>query len=49
MGERYVCKAVGVKPVGKKSLGKTKRRWDGNNEIDLQKFGFGGMHWTELS
>jgi hypothetical protein len=35
------------KPEGKKSFGRTKRKWDGNNKIDLQEVGCGAMDWIE--
>ena len=37
------------KPDGKKTLGRPRRRWDDNMKMDLQKVGWGGMDWTDLS
>ena len=33
------------KPEGKRSLGKPRRRWVGNNRMDLQEVGCGFMDW----
>jgi len=32
------------KPVGKRTLGRQRRRWEENIKIDLQEMGCGGMH-----
>jgi hypothetical protein len=37
------------KPEGKKSLGRPRRRWEGNNKMDIQEVGGGGMDWFELA
>jgi hypothetical protein len=37
------------KPEGKRLLGKPRRRWEGNNKMDLQEVGCGGMDWIELA
>jgi hypothetical protein len=36
------------KPEGKRPLGRTRRRWDGNIKINLQEVGCGCMDWIEL-
>jgi hypothetical protein len=36
------------KPEGKRPLGRTRRRWEDNIKMDLQKVGRGGMDWIEL-
>jgi hypothetical protein len=37
------------KPEGKRPLGRPRRRWDDNIEMDLQEVGFGGMDWIGLA
>ena len=37
------------KPEGKRSLGKPRRRWEGNIKIDHQEVGCEGMDWIELA
>jgi len=37
------------KPEGKRLLGRTKRRWEDNINIDLLEVGCGGMDWIELA
>jgi hypothetical protein len=34
---------------GKKTLRRTRRRWDDNNEMDNQEVGFECMGWIELA
>jgi len=36
------------KPVGKRSLGESRRRWKDNIKMDLQEVGLGGIDWTDL-
>ena len=36
------------KPEGKTPLGRPRRRWEGNIQMDLQKVGCGDMDWTDL-
>jgi hypothetical protein len=33
---------------GKRSLGRPRRRWEGNIKKELQEVGCGGMDWIEL-
>jgi len=50
MGEgRCVCRVMVGKPMGKRPLGRPRRRWEDNNKIDLQKEGCGGMDWMEVA
>ena len=35
--------------MGKRPLGKSRRRWEDNIKMDLQEVGLGGMDWTDLS
>ena len=37
------------KPEGKRPLGKPRRRWEDNIEMDLQEVGCRGMDWIELA
>ena len=37
------------KPEGKRPLGRTRRRWEGNIRIDLQEVGLGYEHWIGLA
>ena len=34
---------------GKRPLGRHRRRWEDNIEMDLQEVGCGGMDWIELA
>jgi hypothetical protein len=36
------------KPVGKRPLGRPRRKWGDNIMMDLQEVGGGGMGWIEL-
>jgi hypothetical protein len=49
MGEKRCAYNVLVgKPEGKRSLGRSRRRWKDNIKMDLQEVGCGGMDWIEL-
>jgi hypothetical protein len=37
------------KPEGKRPLGRPKRRWEDDIKMDLQKVGYMGLDWIELS
>jgi hypothetical protein len=37
------------KPEGKKTLGRTRRRWVYNIKIDLREIGWDGMDWIDLA
>ena len=37
------------KPEGKRPLGRPKRRWEDNINMDLKEVGCGGMDWIELA
>jgi len=44
MGERRdVYRIVVGKPEGKRSLGRSRRRWEDNNYMTVQEVGFGSM------
>jgi hypothetical protein len=50
MGERRVVYRILVgKPKGKISLGRPRRRWEGNIKMDLQEVRCGVMDWIELA
>jgi hypothetical protein len=34
---------------GKRPLGRPKRRWENNNNMNVQEFGCGGMDWIDLA
>jgi hypothetical protein len=38
-----------VKPEGKRSLGKPRRRWMDNIKMDLREIKWGGMDWIDLA
>jgi hypothetical protein len=37
------------KPEGKRPLGRPRRKWEDNIEVDLQAVGIWGMYWIELA
>jgi hypothetical protein len=37
------------KPEGKRSLGRTRRRWEDNIRMDLKEIGWGGIDWIDLA
>ena len=46
MGERRAVYRILVrKPDGKRPLGKPRRRWEDNIQMDLHEVGCGGMGW----
>ena len=50
MGEdRGVHRVLVGKPVGKRPLGRPRRRWEDNIKMDLQEVGGGRVDWMELS
>ena len=38
-----------VKLEGKRSLGRSRSRWENRIEVDLQEVGFDSMDWMELA
>ena len=49
MGQgRGVHRVLVGKPEGKRPLGRPRRKWENNIEMDLQKVGWGG-DWMELA
>jgi hypothetical protein len=50
MGEgRGVYRVLVRKPEGKRRLGRPRRRWKDNINMDFQEVGCGGMDWIELA
>ena len=46
---RGVHRVLVGKPEGKRPLGRPRRRWEDNNEMDLQKVGGSCGNWMELA
>jgi hypothetical protein len=46
---RRVYRVLVGKPEGKRSLGRTRRRWEGNIKMDLQEVGCGVMERIEMA
>jgi hypothetical protein len=42
------CRILVGKPVGKRPLGRPRRRWVDNNKIDLGEIGWDDRDWIEL-
>ena len=49
MGRRGVYRILVRKLEGKRPLGRPRRRWEVNINMDLQEVGCGGMDWIELA
>jgi hypothetical protein len=48
MGDRRgIFRVLVGKPEGKTPLGRPRRRWEGNNKMDLQEVECGGVDWIE--
>jgi hypothetical protein len=49
MGEgRGVYKVLAGMPEGKRSLGRPRRRWEDNINLDLREIGIDGENWIRL-
>jgi hypothetical protein len=46
---RGAYRALVGKPVGGRTLGRPRRRWEGNIKMDLRELGWGGMDWINLA
>ena len=46
---RGVHRVLAGKPEGKRPLGRPRRRWEDNIEMDLQEVGGGCVDWMELT
>jgi hypothetical protein len=50
MGEgRSVYRVLVGRPEGKRQLGRPKRRWEDNIELDLREIGIDGANWIQLA
>ena len=50
MGEgRGVYRVLVGIPLGKRPLGRARRRWEDNIKMDFQEVGCGGIDWIELA
>jgi hypothetical protein len=50
MGEKKnVCRLLVGKPKGKRPLGRPRRRWINNINMDLLERGLGGVDWIGLA
>jgi hypothetical protein len=47
--ERGVHRVLVGKPEGKRPLGRPRRRWEGNINVDVQEVGGGRGDWMELA
>jgi hypothetical protein len=46
---RSLYRVLVEKPVGKRPLGRPRRRWEDNIQMGLREVGCGGMDWIELA
>jgi hypothetical protein len=44
-----VCRVVVGKPEEKRPMGRPRRRWDDNIQLDLHEVGYRGMDWIGLA
>jgi hypothetical protein len=50
MGEkRNACRLLVGKPEGKRTLGRSRRRWVDNIKMALLEIGWGGVDWIALA
>jgi hypothetical protein len=47
--ERKVYRISVVKPEGKRSLGRPRRRWEDGIRMDLREIGWGSVEWIKLA
>jgi hypothetical protein len=48
-GEEEWIQDVGVKPEGKRTLGRPRRMWVDNIKMDHRNIGWAGMDWIDLA
>ena len=46
---RSAFKILTVTPTGKRSLGRSRRRWENNIGMDLKEIGINPRNWVDLS
>jgi hypothetical protein len=46
---RGACNITVGRPEGRRSLGRPRRRWEDNTEMDLREIGFGDVDWIHLA
>jgi hypothetical protein len=46
---RSAYRVLAVQPEGNRSLGRPKRRWEDNINLDIQEVRCGGMDWIDLA
>jgi hypothetical protein len=50
MGDRIgVYRILVGRPEGKRQIGRPRRRWEDNIEIDVKEVGWRGMDWIDLA
>jgi hypothetical protein len=50
MGEgRGVYRVLVVRPEGKRPLGRSRRRWEDSNKMDLREIGIDWANWIQLA
>jgi hypothetical protein len=50
MGEgRIIYRVLVGRPEGKRPMGRSKRRWEGNIKMDLREIGIDGANWIRLA
>jgi hypothetical protein len=47
--KRHAYRRLVGKPEGKRQLGRPRRKWMDNIQIDLREIGWGGMDWIHLA
>jgi hypothetical protein len=50
LGEgRGAYRILVVRPEGRRSLGRPRRKWEDNIKMDLEEVGWGGMDWIDMA
>jgi len=45
----YTTRVLVGKPIGKRPLGRPRRKWEDNIKMDLQEVGCKGMDWIDFT